>query len=57
MNHHDLAKLEDQRERIYSWLMSAYKMPSTLARTIADQHRLGGELVLWAARTAPPAVA
>ncbi|MGQ0546541.1 MAG: hypothetical protein ACT4P3_14600 [Betaproteobacteria bacterium] len=27
--------------------MRAYRLPSTLARAIAEQHRLGGELFAW----------
>lgn len=49
--HQDLmSKLRTEREAIYRWLVNAYKMPSALAQAIANQHRLGGELILWAAR-------
>jgi hypothetical protein len=48
--------LQAEREAIYRWLMDVYNMPSALARTIAEQHRVGGELVLWLQRGcgAPP---
>jgi hypothetical protein len=42
--------LQTEREAIYRWLIDVYKMPSALARTIAEQHRVGGELVLWLKR-------
>ena len=45
-----LETLQAEREAIYRWLMDVYKMPSALARTIAEQHRVGGELVLWLKR-------
>ena len=51
-----LLQLQSEREAIYDWLVDVYRMPCALARTIAEQHRLGGELILWAARartTAP----
>jgi hypothetical protein len=51
-----LLRLQSEREAIYDWLVDVYGMPCALARTIAEQHRLGGELILWAARartTAP----
>jgi hypothetical protein len=51
-----LMRLQTEREAIYDWLVDVYAMPCALARTIAEQHRIGGELILWAARaraTAP----
>lgn len=45
-----LLTLQAEREAIYRWLMDVYKMPSALARTIAEQHRVGGELILWLKR-------
>jgi hypothetical protein len=45
-----LETLQAEREAIYRWLMDVYKMPSALARTIAEQHRVGGQLVLWLKR-------
>jgi hypothetical protein len=42
--------LKTEREAIYRWLMDVYKMPSALARTIAEQHRIGGELAVWLKR-------
>jgi len=51
-----LIRQQTEREAIYHWLVDVYAMPCALARTIAEQHRIGGELILWAARareTAP----
>jgi hypothetical protein len=50
MNQDIFSKLVAERESIYVWLVNVYKMPSALAQAIASQHRLGGELILWAAR-------
>jgi ubiquinone biosynthesis protein COQ9 len=41
-------RLAAEREAIYRWLMDVYKMPSALALAIANQHRVGGELIRWA---------
>jgi ubiquinone biosynthesis protein COQ9 len=48
MHQQVISKLSSEQEAIYRWLMNAYKMPSALAQAIAKQHRLGGELILWA---------
>jgi hypothetical protein len=44
-----LATLKDQltteREQIIEWLRSRFNMPLTVAVVIAEQHRLGGELI------------
>ena len=57
MHPHALLRLQTEREAIYDWLVDVYGMPCALARTIAEQHRIGGELILWAARARTPAPA
>ena len=38
-------KLIGEREQIIEWLRSRFNMPLTLAVVIAEQHRLGGDLI------------
>jgi hypothetical protein len=49
MHQQVISKLSSEQEAIYRWLINVYNMPSALAQAIAKQHRLGGELILWAA--------
>jgi hypothetical protein len=52
-----LIRQQAEREAVYRWLVDVYAMPCALARTIAEQHRIGGELILWAARARATAAA
>jgi hypothetical protein len=38
-------QLTTEREQIIEWLRARFNMPLTVAVVIAEQHRLGGELI------------
>jgi hypothetical protein len=47
-------QLSTEREQIIEWLRSRFNMPLTVAVVIADQHRLGGELISFVPKARPP---